>query len=91
MTLNVKNTGDEAQSFDAGSQKGIVNTGAEVDADGVASLYAAKGSNTFLESINPGNGLKGVVVVYDIAEDQTLDAVILHDSIFSDGVTVSLK
>lgn len=91
VTMNVQNTGDEAQIFDAGSQKGITNTGAEVEADGTASTYANEDGVSFLEEINPGNGLENVVVVYDIAKDQTLDAVVLFDSMFSGGVTVSLK
>jgi hypothetical protein len=82
---------DEAQTFDAGSQKGLTNTGAEVEADSTASLYANDDADTFLANINPGNSIKDVVVVYDIAPDQTLDAVILFDSFFSGGVMVSLQ
>ena len=91
VTMTVQNTGDEAQLFDAGSQKGITNTGSEVDADTTASLYANEDGGSFLEKINPGNAIEDVVVVYDIAKDQSLDAVVLYDSIFSGGVTVSLK
>lgn len=91
VTMTVENTGDEAQTFDAGSQKGLTNTGAEVEADSTASLYANDDADTFLANINPGNSIKDVVVVYDIAPDQTLDAVILFDSFFSGGVTVSLQ
>lgn len=91
VTMTVTNIGDEAQLFDAGSQKGVTNTGATVDADSTASLYANDGGVSFLEEINPGNSIRDVVVVYDIAPDQTLDAVELYDSIFSGGVTVSLK
>lgn len=91
VTMSVKNIGDESQLFDAGSQKGLTNTGATVDADGSASLYANEDGGSFLEEINPGNSIKDVVVVYDIAPDQTLDAVQLFDSLFSGGVTVSLS
>lgn len=90
VTMNVKNTGDEAQTFDAGSQEGTVNGGATVKADGTASLYANKDGDTFLEQINPGNQLSGVVIVYDIAKNQKLETVILHDSPFSGGVSVSV-
>jgi len=91
VTMTVKNIGDEAQMFDAGSQKGQTSSGATVDADGTASLYANDDANTFLNEINPGNSLKNVVVVYDIAEDQELTALELHDSMFSDGVSVATK
>jgi hypothetical protein len=90
-TMTVKNIGDEAQLFDAGSQKGLTNTGATVDADSTASLYANEGTSTFIENINPGNSLENIIVVYDIAKDQELVALELHDSLFSDGVLVSTK
>ncbi len=91
VTMTVTNIGDEAQSFDAGSQKGITSSGVTVDANSTASLYANEDGNTFFEMINPGNSLENVVVVYDIAKDQELTALELHDSMFSDGVTVSTK
>lgn len=91
VTMTVENTGDETQMFDASSQKGVTNTGAEVDSNSAASLLANENQDSFLENINPGNAITDVVIVFDIAKNQTLDAVILHDSPFSGGVTVSLK
>lgn len=91
VTMTVTNIGDEAQLFNAGSQKGVTNTGATVDADSTASLYANEEADSFLEDINPGNSIRDVIVVYDIAPDQTLDAVELYDSILSGGVTVALN
>ncbi len=90
VTMSVTNIGDEAQLFDASSQKGLTNTGATVDADSSASLYANEGGESFLEDINPGNTISDVIVVYDIAPDQTLEAVELHDSFLSDGVIISV-
>jgi len=90
VTMSVTNIGDEAQIFDAGTQKGITDTGATVDADSLASAYANEDASSFLEEINPGNSLQDVIVVYDIAPDQTLEAVELYDSFLSNGVTVAL-
>lgn len=90
VTMDVKNTGDSAQTFDASSQSGTTDTGVQVEADSAASIMANTDSQSFLEQINPGNTLKGVVVVYDIAPDQTLKTLILHDSPFSGGVTVNV-
>lgn len=90
VQMSVTNIGDEAQFFDAGSQKGVTDTGAKVDADGSASLSVPENENSFLEEINPGNSID-VVVVYDIAKDQTLESLELYDSMFSGGVAVSLK
>lgn len=89
VDMSVTNIGDEAQLFDAGSQKGTTDTGATVDADGTASLVIPENENSFLEEINPGNSID-VVVVYDIAKDQKLTALELHDSFMSDGVAVAL-
>lgn len=91
VTMTVTNIGDEAQLFNAGSQKGVTDTGATVDADSTASLYANEDGGSFLEDINPGNSIQDVVIVYDIAPDQTLEAVELYDSPFSGGVTISLN
>lgn len=91
VTMSVKNIGDESQIFDAGSQKGITSTGATVDADGTASLYANESADSFLTEINPGNSLENVVVVFDIAKDQELTTLELHDSMFSDGVLVATQ
>lgn len=90
VEMTVTNIGDEAQLFDAGTQKGTTDAGATVDADGSAALVIPENENSFLEEINPGNTID-VVVVYDIAKDQELTAVVLYDSLFSGGVTVSLK
>lgn len=90
VEMTVTNIGDESQLFDAGSQKGTTDSGATVDADGTASLVIPENENSFLEEINPGNSID-VVVVYDIAKDQKLTAVELHDSIFSGGVVVAVS
>ncbi|NQW72416.1 MAG: DUF4352 domain-containing protein [Actinobacteria bacterium] len=91
VTMNVKNIGDESQLFDASSQKGRTDTGATVDADSTASLYANQEGGSFLEEINPGNSLEDIIVVYDIAKDQKLTALELHDSMFSDGILIATK
>ena len=91
VTMNVKNIGDESQLFDASSQKGRTDTGATVDADSAASLYANQEGGSFLEEINPGNSLEDIIVVYDLAKDQKLTALELHDSMFSEGILIATK
>jgi hypothetical protein len=88
-TMTVSNIGSEAQTFDASAQKGITDTGATVDADGTASIAANEDGQSFLEKINPGNQIS-VVVVYDIAKDQSLIELELHDSFLSNGVLVNV-
>ncbi|XVQ89158.1 DUF4352 domain-containing protein [Microbispora siamensis] len=87
--LTVKNIGDEAQMFSDSAQKLIDTKGRTFDADSGAAALGLKDSNAFLNNINPGNAVNGILL-FDVPEDVKLKAVELHDSLFSDGVTVSL-
>ena len=90
VTLKVKNIGKESQMFDGSSQKAYAADGTEYSADGAAALYANENAETFLNDINPGNQVTGVVV-FDIPKDVKLTKLELHDSPFSGGVTVALN
>ncbi|MET8258188.1 DUF4352 domain-containing protein [Micromonospora sp. NPDC005205] len=90
VTVNVKNIGKEAQMFDGSSQKAYAADGTEYSADSGAAIYANKNAETFLNDINPGNQVKGVVV-FDIPKSVKLTKLELHDSMFSGGVTVALS
>ena len=61
--------------------------GVKYDNDGAAEIYANSQTQTFLEQINPGNGVTGVLV-FDIPKDATIARFELHDSAFSGGVSV---
>ncbi|MEU8055226.1 DUF4352 domain-containing protein [Microbispora bryophytorum] len=87
--LTVKNIGDEAQMFSDSAQKLIDAKGRTFDADSGAAALGLTDSNAFLNNINPGNAVNGILL-FDVPKDIKLKAVELHDSIFSDGVTVSL-
>ncbi|MEU1244084.1 DUF4352 domain-containing protein [Micromonospora parva] len=90
VTLNVKNIGKEAQMFDGSSQKAYAADGTEYSADSGAAIYANKNADTFLNDINPGNQVTGVVV-FDIPKNAKLAKLELHDSMFSGGVDVALS
>ncbi|WP_406070356.1 DUF4352 domain-containing protein [Micromonospora sp. NBC_01638] len=90
VTVNVKNIGKEAQMFDGSSQKAYAADGTEYSADGGAAIYANKNAETFLNDINPGNQVNGVVV-FDIPKNVKLTKLELHDSMFSGGVDVALS
>jgi hypothetical protein len=47
-------------------------------------------TDTFLNSLNPGNSITAVVLI-DVPAAQQLDTVELHDSLFSTGTSVSVK
>ncbi|MFI7080627.1 DUF4352 domain-containing protein [Micromonospora sp. NPDC049903] len=90
VTVNVKNIGKESQMFDGSSQKAYAADGTEYSADGSAALYANKNAETFLNDINPGNQVTGVIV-FDVPKDVELTKLSLHDSMFSGGVVVALS
>ena len=91
LTITVKNIADKAQLFDASSQKLHDASKRTYDADSAASIYAnTSGSPTFLENINPGNQVSGIVV-FDVPTTVVPTQTELHDSPFSGGVTVRLS
>lgn len=89
VSLSVKNVGDKQQLFDGSSQKAIGASGATYGHDGTAELYANKQNQTFLNQINPGNQVTGLLV-FDIPKDATIKTLELHDSPFSGGVKVDV-
>ncbi|MFI5929588.1 DUF4352 domain-containing protein [Micromonospora sp. NPDC051543] len=89
VMVNVKNIGKEAQMFDGSSQKAYAADGTEYSADTGAAIYANKNAETFLNDVNPGNQVTGVVV-FDIPKNVKLTKLELHDSPFSGGVDVTL-
>lgn len=86
--LTVENIGDEAQYFDGSSQELVDTAGRKHSADSSAAIYLDD-SNSFLNQINPGNSVEGIVV-FDVPADAELASITLHDSMFSGGVTVAL-
>jgi hypothetical protein len=86
--ITVKNIGNEAQLFMGDNQKLYDAQGREFSADTAAAIYLDQ-SQSFLNEINPGNAVNGIVV-FDIPADVTPAKIVLHDSAFSGGVTVSL-
>lgn len=90
VNVTVKNIGNEAQMFDSSSQYLYDAANAKFSADGTASLYANPEGSTFLNQINPGNSVSGILV-FDLPKDKTPVTAELHDSAFSGGVKVSLQ
>ncbi|GAA3111521.1 DUF4352 domain-containing protein [Streptosporangium carneum] len=88
--ITVKNIGDEAQLFSDSSQKLIDVKNREYDTDSGAAALNLKNSNAFLNTINPGNTVRGILL-FDVPTSFKSKAVELHDSPFSDGVEVSLR
>jgi hypothetical protein len=86
----VKNIGKEAQLFDGSSQKAYDAKGTEFSNDSTAEIYANEDNATFLQQINPGNGVKGQLI-FDVPKGTKPAHVVLHDSPFSGGIKVPLE
>lgn len=86
--VKVTNIGDESESFMGAEQKLFDAKGREFEASSEAAFYLDD-SKSLYEKINPGNSVDGVVL-FDIPKNVEPVSIELHDSIFSDGVRVSL-
>jgi hypothetical protein len=87
--VTVENIGNEAQYFDGSSQALLDTEGREHSADTEAAIYI-EDSESFLNEINPGNKVDGVVV-FDIPPDAVPAKLRLHDSPFSGGAEVDVS
>ena len=86
--MKVENIGKEAQTLDGSNQYMYASGGKRYDADTEAAIYLDD-SKTFLEEINPGNAVDGIVI-FDVPKSAKPERLELHDSAFSGGVEVSL-
>ncbi|GAA3737016.1 hypothetical protein HDA32_005495 [Spinactinospora alkalitolerans] len=88
--VTVENIGDRAQMFDGSNQTLVDADDTEYSNDTGAEIYLGEDAESFLNEINPGNKVEAQVI-YDVPADVQPDRIELHDSAFSDGVTVSLS
>jgi hypothetical protein len=91
LHVTVKNIGTEAQTLSDSSQYVYDASGRKYSADTEADLYTNSNSTSmFLNDINPGNTVSGVIA-FDMPRGTPPVSAVLHDSPFSGGVTVSLR
>lgn len=83
LHVKVRNIGGESQDLFAGNQYVYDSHGRQFTADDTAS------GNTIFATINPGNEVSGVIAFDMPRHDRPVKAE-LHDSAFSEGVTVTL-
>jgi hypothetical protein len=84
LHVTVKNIGGEAQNMDASNQYVYDKNGKQYSASSEASSQSF-----FLTDINPGNQVTGRIA-FDLPKGVKAVKAELHDSPFSDGVTVTL-
>jgi hypothetical protein len=90
VSVQVKNVGKSAEVFNDFTQRAYDADGTEFSPDSGAGVLVNKESSTFLESINPGNTVKGKLV-FDVPKGAKLASVLLHESEFTAGVKVPLR
>ena len=89
--VTVTNIGSVAQSLDDSAQYLYDAKGRKFSADSAADIFANGSSNSvFFNSINPGNTVHGKIA-FDLPPGDKAVKAELHDSLFSGGVTVSLR
>ncbi|MBB2948636.1 hypothetical protein FB565_008419 [Actinoplanes lutulentus] len=89
LDVTVKNVGASAEVFSDMSQYAYDAAGGEYQVDSGAGTWANKDHSTFLESLNPGNTVKGKLV-FDVPEGTKLTSVVLHESMYTAGIRVPL-
>ncbi len=90
VAVSVKNVGSTVEAFSDMSQKAYDSAGTEFSSDSGAAVYANEDHGVFLESINPGNTVKGQLV-FDVPKGTKLASIILHESTFTAGIKIPLK
>jgi hypothetical protein len=89
----VTNVGNQAQTLDDSAQYVYDSKGRQFSADTSADIDGNGGNGgnggVFLTQINPGDTVQGKIY-FDMPENDTAVSAELHDSAFSDGVSVSL-
>jgi Domain of unknown function (DUF4352) len=90
LHVTVANIGDQSQSLDDSAQYVFDASGRKFDASTAADLDINGNGGVFLNDINPGNAVHGLIAFDMPSGDRAVKAE-LHDSIFSGGVTVKLS
>jgi hypothetical protein len=87
VEMTIRNVGDRPATFSDSLQRAYGADGVRFGADTGAGILANAQQQVFLNEINPGNQVTGVVV-YDIPPDARIAELELHASEHSPGVRV---
>lgn len=89
VSLSVQNIGDKPQGFSPSNQKVFDTEGRSFESDASAQIALGSSDIPVWDNINPGNTVN-VQLIYDMPLGAAPASIELHDSMFSDGVTVAL-
>jgi hypothetical protein len=90
LHVKITNISDVAQTLDDSAQYVYDQHGRKYDANSSADFDLNNGDSVFLQDINPGNTVRGVIA-FDMPIGAREARAELHDSLFSDGVMVRLR
>lgn len=88
VTMKVLNSSDKPQMFSGSNQKLYVGK-SQYGADISAAMALPGTDKSFLNTINPGNSVVGVVV-FDLPAGAKPTKVSVHDSVWSGGASIAL-
>jgi hypothetical protein len=89
VTLTVSNGGDSGRAFAEGFQKAIAADAGTYTPDIAAGLIVNGSGAAVFSTLDPGNSVSGTLV-YDIPRTASIARLELHDSPFSDGVSITV-
>ncbi|GEM_PF-825733 len=90
LTVDVTNIGDEARDLAHGYQKIYDTQGRQYSATD-AWLALPNADRSILAKINPGNTVTGAPLLFDLPSGTDIDRIELHDTWYSDGVSVAIR
>ena len=90
VAMTVKNTGKQQQMLDDSSQYLYGRGGTQFSASSQADLYLNSNNMWTLTSLNPGLSISGFIY-FDVPRHTNIGWMVVHDSMFSNGATISLK
>ncbi|GAB4587621.1 DUF4352 domain-containing protein [Nocardia sp. IFM 10818] len=89
VSLTIRNTSDKPYGFSPANQD-LYDTQNRKFGNDAAAAINLQADTSLYANINPGNTVTAQIV-FDLPADSTPDHIVLHDSMFSGGVTVSLR
>jgi hypothetical protein len=90
VDVTVTNVGSSAGIFTDTAQYATTLDGTRRNANSTAGWWANEGINVWISVLNPGDSVRGTLV-FDIPADTSIQAIEFHDSLFSQGIVVTVE
>jgi hypothetical protein len=90
VDVSVRNVGKDAELLDSGAQRAVDTQGRQYSVSDRAAVFLNDQDPTLLEEIKPGATVRGTLP-FDVPAGTRLGAVVLHESVTTPGVRLSLS